>query len=183
MPANENEPSVALIAAADEGYLHLLDGLLASLEAARLPSRFHRCLFDLGLSETSSAALGQRVDRMVAADWGLNFARRGEAPLWFRAMINPDLIGVVCGAKWFWELAFATALSSSVLPEPINKLAPTITFALGLCGLAAYTAILRARAIRPGHCECGYNLQGSTNRCLKCGRFVSPQPLSVRGDW
>jgi hypothetical protein len=86
--ATTMEKSIALIFAADEKYFHLLDGLLASLELQSVPARFHRCLFDLGLSSAQANAIRRRVDQIVTPDWAIDFPERDNAPRWFRAMVN-----------------------------------------------------------------------------------------------
>jgi hypothetical protein len=87
-PAALSKPRVAIVTAGDSGYFPLLEDLLASLEAARLPAQFVLCAFDLGLTSEQRAQLLARGCRLVQAGWSLDFPGRSAAPAWFGAMVN-----------------------------------------------------------------------------------------------
>ena len=86
---------IALVTAGDEQYFYLIDNLLASLQAAFLPSEYRVCVLDLGFSAAQRANLDSRVDTIVTPGWHIDFPLRSTSPSWFRAMVSrpflPDI--------------------------------------------------------------------------------------------
>jgi hypothetical protein len=79
---------VAIVSASNDQYFYLLDGLIASLESAKLPSNFNLCVYDVGLTPQQVQNLASRNVTIVAPPWTLDFPKQSEAPRWFRAMTN-----------------------------------------------------------------------------------------------
>jgi lipopolysaccharide biosynthesis glycosyltransferase len=79
---------VAIVSAGDDQYFHLLDGLIASLEDAGLPSHFNLCVYDVGLTSQQVVNLSSRNVKVVAPPWTLEFPSQAKSPCWFRAMTN-----------------------------------------------------------------------------------------------
>lgn len=117
--------STAVVTAADAGYFDLLDGLLASLEAAALPMGFSICIFDLGLTQEQREALQARVSAIVSPDWALDFPGRERAPAWFGAMVNrPFLPRIFPGFQtYLWLDSDCWVQEGNCLPELVEAAA------------------------------------------------------------
>jgi hypothetical protein len=79
---------VAIVSAGNDPYFYLLDGLIASLEDAKLPANFDLCVYDVGLTTQQIHNLASRNVTVVAPPWTLDFPSKAEPPRWFRAMTN-----------------------------------------------------------------------------------------------
>jgi hypothetical protein len=79
---------VAIVSASDDHYFHLLDGLIASLEDARLPENFDLCAFDVGMTIEQIRNLESRKVKILAPPWNFGFPNQNTTPRWFRAMTN-----------------------------------------------------------------------------------------------
>jgi len=79
---------VAIVSAANDEYFYLLDGLIASLEDAKLAGEFDFCAYDVGLTAEQVRNLESRNVRVVVPQWTIEFPNQGQAPRWLRAMTN-----------------------------------------------------------------------------------------------
>lgn len=110
---------MAIVTAANENYFDLVDGLVESLHAARLSSRFQICIFDLGFTPAQRANLESRVRTVVTPGWCIDFPLRATAPTWYRAMVNrPFLPWCFPGYDtYLWLDADTWVQQGDVLPE------------------------------------------------------------------
>jgi hypothetical protein len=79
---------IAIVTAGNSEYFYLLDGLIASLEDARLPSDFQFCALDVGLDPLQALNLKSRNVTVISPSWTINFPNQANTPTWFRAMTN-----------------------------------------------------------------------------------------------
>jgi hypothetical protein len=100
---------VAIVSAADAGYFHLLEGLIASLHDAKLPDYFDMCVYDVGLTDKQAEILKRQNIAVLKPRLSIDSPHQALEPSWFSA------VRLHAHRAWLQEAPSKGALS---LPSP-----------------------------------------------------------------